>query len=322
MRKIFYILYCMALFACGKENDLDSQIRFDDLYSIQDDPNNLVQHEIYNIYKDYGVPVYFNDTVGKVFLKTDVNGQPVYQIEKLDLAWKYDSYEKINYRFQYITDSKRQLEVIGLIKNYLELADRVLYPFCFFISENVESENLDNDEISIISDPYLVGFRTVTIVMNNWKEGKEQAVLADLKRSMIVQKIQNYSQDLVDFKQVSDANWYGQKWWHELADFVPQNYDCNVLDPDYEGDLTGDDLEAKRAEARDIAGRFGFVMGAVFGDGLFTPWDTKEDLKYFVKVILATPEATFREQWGSYPLVMEKYEILYKIITEKLGVEL
>jgi len=74
--------------------------------------------------------------------------------------------------------------------------------------------------------------------------------------------------------------------------------------------------------ARSIAGRFGFVMGSVFGNGLFTPRDTKEDVELYVKVMLATQEETFRKQWGAYPLVMQKYEVLYKIITEKLGVEL
>ena len=322
MRKILYMLLCLAMIACGKEDALDSQIHFDDVYGIQDDPNDPVKHEIYNIYKEYGVPVYFNDTIGKIFLKTDVNGQPVYQIEKLDLAWKYDYYEKINYRFQYIKKPERQLEIIGLIKDYLELSDKSLYPFCFFVSENVEKENLDNDEINFVEDPYVVGFRTVTLVMSNWEENEEQEVLEDLKRSMVVHKIQNYAQELSGFKAVSDPEFYGQKAWSALDETIAKNYKCNILDPDYSGNLSGAALEAKRVEARGVAGRFGFVMGSTAYDGLFTPWDANEDLKSFIKIMLATPEATFREQWGSYPLVMEKYEILYKIVTEKLGVEL
>ena len=56
---------------------------------------------------------------------------------------------------------------------------------------------------------------------------------------------------------------------------------------------------------------------------MFTPYDTQRDLECFVKVILATgSDEVFREQWGTNPLVMEKYEVLYEIITEKLGVEL
>ena len=113
------------MIACGNEDTLESQIHFDDLYGIQDDPNDPVKHEIYNIYKEYGVPVYFNDTIGRIFLKTDVNGQPVYQIETLDLAWRYDYYEKSNYKYLYIKDADRQLEIISWIRNYLEAADEV-----------------------------------------------------------------------------------------------------------------------------------------------------------------------------------------------------
>ena len=161
------------------------------------------------------------------------------------------------------------------------------------------------------------------MVMENWEKGSEGEHLKEIKRSMVVKKINNYSNDLIDFKQVSDANWYGQKYWHELASDISKYYNCNVLDPDYESNLSEDALEAKRVHARSIAGRFGFVMGSdMFGNGLFTPWDTKEDVELYVKVMLATQEETFRKQCGAYPLVMQKYEVLYKIITKKLGVEL
>ena len=52
MRKILYVLCCLAMIACGNEDTLESQIHFDDLYGIQDDPNDPVKQEIYNIYKE------------------------------------------------------------------------------------------------------------------------------------------------------------------------------------------------------------------------------------------------------------------------------
>lgn len=322
MRTIFYILFCFALIACGKEGALDSQIRFDNLYTIQDDPDNPVKHEIYNIYEEYGVPVYFNDTIGKVFLKNNEDGQPIYQIEKLDLAWKYDSYEKIRYSYRYITESDRKLEILGLIRDYLDDADKPLYPFCFFVPDTVIKEDIENDDTELLDNTCLLGFRTLTMIMSNWEEGSEKKNLSNMKRSMVIQRINNYSNDLIDFQNVSDPNWYTSKWWSDLDSTIPSGYACDVLDPDYEGDLTGAELETEKEKARDIAGRFGFVMGAEFGDGMFTPYDVKEDLRCFVKVMLATPDKIFRQQWGTYPLVMEKYEVLYKIITEKLGVVL
>ncbi len=322
MRNIFYILLCVVLFACGKEDSLDSQICLDDLYAIQDVPEDPVKHEIYNIYKEYGVPVYFNDTIGKILLKYDKDGNPVYQIEKLDLAWKYSSYEKMNYTYSYITDKKRQMEVLGWIREYLNNADKALYPFCFFIPDSIFRENLDNDEVIILEDLYLLGFRSLTMIGGNWKSGNEQKNLVNMKRSMVVQKINNFSNDLIDFKKVTDDNSYGHKYWNEVSDLIPKYYKCDVLDPEYAGRWTGEALRAKQVEARGYIGPLGFVMGAEMGNGLFTPWDKDEDIKCYVKVMLATPDTTFRKQWGIYPLVMEKYEVLYQIITEKLGVEL
>ena len=107
------------MIACSKESTLESRINLDELYVIQDDPDDPVKHRIYEIYETYGIPVYFNDTIGRIFLKTDVHGQPVYQYEKLDLAWGYDSYKKLEYHYQYITDPEKQLEVLTWIGQYL-----------------------------------------------------------------------------------------------------------------------------------------------------------------------------------------------------------
>ena len=75
--------FCLLMIACSKESTLESRINLDELYVIQDDPDDPVKHRIYEIYETYGIPVYFNDTIGRIFLKTDVHGQPVYQYEKL-----------------------------------------------------------------------------------------------------------------------------------------------------------------------------------------------------------------------------------------------
>ena len=256
-------------------------------------------------------------------MKTDVHGQPVYQYEKLDLAWGYDSYKKLEYHYQYITDPEKQLEVLTWIGQYLRDADKALFPFCFFVLESVTTKNLDNREVTEVDQQFMIGFRTLTMIMGNWEGENPGDILLNMKRNMVTQKIKNYSEDLAYFNKVSDANWYGTKYWSEVDNTITTYWNCDVLNPDYTGSLTGEALEEQRVEARAVTGRFGFVMGDEWGGGLFTPYDTQRDLECFVKVILATgSDEVFREQWGTYPLVMEKYEVLYEIITEKLGVEL
>ena len=97
MRRFIYICFCLLMITCSKESTLESRINLDELYVIQDDPDDPVKHRIYEIYETYGIPVYFNDTIGRIFLKSDVHGPPVYQYENLDLAWGYDSYKKVEY---------------------------------------------------------------------------------------------------------------------------------------------------------------------------------------------------------------------------------
>ena len=56
------------MIACSKESTLESRINLDELYVIQDDPDDPVKHRIYEIYETYGIPVYFNDTMGNRFI--------------------------------------------------------------------------------------------------------------------------------------------------------------------------------------------------------------------------------------------------------------
>ena len=65
------LLACLLL-ACQKEDGITPGTGFENLYTIQDDPNDSIQHKRKELYTTYGVPVLFNDTIGKVFEKSDV----------------------------------------------------------------------------------------------------------------------------------------------------------------------------------------------------------------------------------------------------------
>ena len=88
MRTIFYIVGCLLLLGCQKEDALESKIDYVNLYEITDSPEDSVQHLRYELYKNYNVSVYFTDTVGKYFLKNDIYGNPVYRYELLDLSFR------------------------------------------------------------------------------------------------------------------------------------------------------------------------------------------------------------------------------------------
>ena len=327
--KKYFILLCLGiccLWGCKQEDELDSTIALDNLFAIKDDPSDPVKHRVYEIFEKYEVPVYFNDTIGKYLLKTDVSGQPVYRYEVLDPAWSWSSYSSVKFSYGYMTDVEEQMKALEVVEEYLETNQRVMYPFCFFIADSIVKTTVENNlsQTEVVKEgEFSIHFRTVLLTPSNSQSAQEKA--KDIKRTMVRSKIGQYSTDLEYFYAVSDANWYGQEFWHDLDPTLPMYRDVSRLDPDYSSPYdymyTEEELEAMRVPLREFCGRFGFVMGDP-NSGLFSPYNKDTDLGCYVKVILATPDKVFREQWGTYPLVMEKYEILYKIITEELGVEL
>ena len=54
------LLACLLL-ACQKEDGITPGTGFENLYTIQDDPNDSIQHKRYELYTTYGVPVLSGD---------------------------------------------------------------------------------------------------------------------------------------------------------------------------------------------------------------------------------------------------------------------
>ena len=81
-----------------------------------------------------------------------------------------------------------------------------------------------------------------------------------------------------------------------------------------------EELEEFRAALRLAMGQFGFVAGGQ--SSLYTPGDNEKDLVSYISEMLNRSRDEFIELWGESPLVMAKYEILYHIVADELGVKL
>lgn len=57
------LLSFMFFTSCKKEDKLSASKLDGNFLSVKDNPSDPVDHEIYNIYVKYGVPIFYNDTV-------------------------------------------------------------------------------------------------------------------------------------------------------------------------------------------------------------------------------------------------------------------
>lgn len=342
MKNIIYILTVMLVFGCQKEDALKPNLEIERLYTIEDDPSDAVKHRVYEIYTEYGVPVYFNDTIGRIFVKEDMYGDSVYRYETIDMAWGFTSYASLTYKYEYMDSSEERQKALDIIENYLKQANKALYPFNFFVVKAATTKDVQKNEMEYNNGAYVIGTRSI-LMTGDWDEENVEELPETMKKEMVKKKIGNYSNLLTAFYNVSKGEWYETKFdnldpffysdifvWpnnfgYMYGNGIPPNYyfTPNCFEDSWYAteEFSPEGLENFRAAYRKKIGQFGFVSSEKWG-GNYTPETTEHDLEFYISEMLRWSPEKFHELWGESPLVIRKYNILYEILVDKLGVEL
>ena len=152
--------WCIFL-GCEDENIVSEPSYYENFWEIKDNPNDPVQHRAFEIYQKYGVPVFLNDTIGKIFVKVDIHGDSVFRYETIDLNWNFSS-ESYNtpYTHTYIKETDKCLVALELAAKYLETIPAGIYPFSMLLTEKTVRPSMSGDVTSISSGIF---FRTLLL---------------------------------------------------------------------------------------------------------------------------------------------------------------
>ncbi len=352
MKKLgLYMLLALLIAACQKESEITPGIVYENLYTIQDDPADSIQHKRYELYETYGVPVYFNDTIGKVFVKTDINGDSVFHYETLDLNWTFsgDNSKSVTYQVTRHTDPALMMKALRFTEIFLENSQPALYPYAIWLTEKcyqLSSEGMSDEEM-------VSRYRNLMFSWIERMKPEEMLSTALSYRNEVVKlKVQNYSDELNAFNKVSDEKVYEKSWstlypeeilpywtktywspmplkeeWEQDSNFrdvlTDPRGNGNETNPDFPLRLwTDEDVDNYIAYCRKLVGAYGFVTYSLSRGSSFTPDNYEEDLELFLVEMMKYPRKQFLKRWEGCPLVIKKYEILYAIIRDELGVEL
>lgn len=339
-----------AVSSCSKQDEVSLGLDLENLYEIKDDPSDSIQHKRYEIYKDFQVAVFFNDTVGKVFVKQDVYGDSVFQYECLDPNWTFTGYNKSEYTFQYMTDPGEQSYFLNMIREFLSSSAKTLHPYSILITNNYTV--LDNNTQTLKSNGEFKIFYKLMIVTGT-KSTNLKGKPTEIIREMITNRITAYKDLLSTFNRVS-KNYIGKSGWTTLGvgklsvpvtymvrasdgtplyeqvvtnfGSYPFSYGFSCLDDGWWGEksFSKEEVALIRLSARTEVAKFGFVGPSIAkgATSMTPPKDENDDLLTFVKEVMRRPQKEFRELWGDFPLVMQKYEILLGVLTNDLGIEL
>lgn len=330
MKKIIYIFFLLIVYGCKKEKPLEPNVNFDSPYVLTDDPNHPVNHKRYLIYKEYGVPVYFTDTVNKVFVSKNIHGDSVYTYEKLDLNWSFSSVATIDYKFDQISNEADQLKALENIERYLKGSIRSFDPFSIFLVDNFTASG--NSNVLTTEDVLaplpknkvttLNAYRTLVIsqAQKNYTETFWKNLSLVLLKNQVKKEItgEAYKASVLKFQTLSDPTHY-DKYWQVLgintSTFTPIPW--RTFDPKA---TYSAEQEAIYANIRSVFGQFGFI-----NFGTFNVWyspNITNDRDQYIDALMNYDQETFDRLWGGYPLVMEKYEIMKDIIINDMKVPL
>ena len=331
MKKICYIIIAFVLGACTKE-DLDQPVLYENLYLIQDDPSDPVKHRIYELYEKYGASIYFNDTIGKYYVKYDANGNPYYRYELLDLNWNFysDNSQNVTYDFFYQTDRERQMISLDFAEQLLEHISRKIQPYALFFADSIARFEKNKGEGYLM---YAVQFRSVWAAgLHRKTEMQKDSLIDKITRSLISMKISKFKSSLNEFNSICKAAWYDCNWNRDLGLNMNSTWGPSIFTEfakqwlmagtKWDAPWTEEQVEAERDRIRDLIGQYGFVGGSSYASSILSPENTSQDLDTYMNEILSCDRAEFTRRWGNCPLVMRKYEILYNLLKDELDYEL
>lgn len=359
MKRLLYPCFCLTMIlltftACGNEDELTNRVDFSSPYVIEDNPNDPIQHRRYLIYKEYGVPVFFQDTISETLLGYGHDGNPIYRYETLDLNWSFSGHDngKVEYEMDYLTESELQETALDFAEEFLRNISRPMRPFSIFLPGNLTVKKTGK---APETPDFWSGFRT--LVIPNVQEKTEEEIpdfSLQIIRSMVKGKVKGNSELVALFgESATKGQWYDKPW--ELkdnngglgCDWGPRNGAVTVWKPRdlYLPTITNsfgtynridyyimmgyvsneEEFYEVRARVYQQIGRFGFICGGEsdgFGDQLYSPKSLDVDIDYYLDKILELGGEEFLNRYGASSLVAQKYTILSDYIENVLGVEL
>lgn len=344
MKKFAYLLALLVMTACGSESPIIPEIDHANEFIVQDNAKDPVQHARYMIFKEFGIPVYFNDTLAVRVKGTDYDGTQRKRYETIDLNWTFSGYDQgVKYSYVYLKHPEEQMKALAFVRKFLSASPKPLRPFSIMVADTLTKTSKNKVERPI----YHVGFRTLVFaqIKDINSEDSLNIHINNVVKNMIADRVEANKVVCARFANVSsEKGWYSSSWadlgncptilkWSKKS----WTFSPNVLfnEPPYtpyeskdlvtlllEKDVEdAEEAEQIRQEYINEMGRYGFICGWKY-TGVNTPNDDKEDRAYFLQAIIYLGEQGFIARYGNSKLVMEKYKILANFITKELGYDL
>ena len=284
---IFFSLIAISLAACNKEDELTPSGIKENYFAVPGDAQDEESVLRRAFYERNGVHLLFNDTLRHELRGTYEDNTPYWYTETIDLGYAITSQDASAMEFEYITDIEAQRDAVNIVETYfLPHFAEILRPYSMLLVNDLQIESYGTME----ENTFYKGNRCIAINVGAFKDASPSEIDA-LCGEMFYGIIYNTF-------RLEDAL---------FADFYAysQNY-YNAYYPDISGFPTEDPEKTEQAHA------LGFIT-------MFTLnfVSASRDLKDFMQALFYNSEEDFHAQWADYPVILDKYDTLKRIVEEQ-----
>ncbi len=285
----------LVLFSCGKEDTLEPSNK-DKNWHILEDSDDPVDKLRYDIYTEYGVPLYFNDTIGSRNDGIDGNGDPIIHYEVLSPNFNLGDNDEVLTFEKLMVEDNIKIAALQYVRDYiLAKLDSKIYPSSFLL---VGALDYDDGDAHLVEYGYRGMMVTLIAEMDKildfTEEEKKHNSISIIAEEWTNYLVVRHNFLLSDFYVISDEHVYedGSAYVEEVGTGYG---DIPFMEPEGYGFL-GQNHMYKNTETN-----------------YYLP-DRRMDVHDYVYAYFALTKTEFNDTYKDYPFVMTKYDIISEII--------
>ena len=291
----YYLLISLAaLFfcACNKEEGIGPATG-ERNWLVLEDSDDPIDHQRHEIFTEFGIPVYYNDTIGSE-TRYSMSGEYTYY-ERLQVFYNPGS-SAVNGRFTLVKDKNDVKPVL----DYLQTELLPLIPESFYIPSILLVDSL---VVNRDSTAYK-GFNTVICgkvrQFSTMDENARTWWRGGVMRALVVGGLME-----------NESAWLEDNFFGLTLAVNPENPDrmYSTSSPGYMVSLALGTAVPQEEQCLGVCGFLDYKSTATNPRYAYVP-TRQGDVEQFCEAIFAMDEAEFTERWGMYPVVMEKYEAM------------
>ena len=298
MKKIilYFALGLATLLSCSKEDDLKPSGARDDYFTISPDAKDEESVLRRTFYETNKIHLLFNDTLRHEQRGTYADGTPYWFTETLDLGYGIDSYDQTERTFTFLKDMDAKKAAVQLVENYvLNHLGESLLPYSCFLVETIEEYVFDDDLYDYIWKPNstIQGLRCLALATGDVR-GMSETEMQRQAAKLCCAVVNSIFNEL--------ANNYDDKTFDEFYSFSSTNYGRYFYSEPSEKEMYE-------------KGFLTYEYDDYYGDYSW-PYK-KDDRSSFLQAIFYQDETEFKEKFADYPVILQKYDVLKKIVMDQ-----